>query len=159
MVRIASSVKRSRASDPRPSWRSAASNSEPPKWTWPTCWGGGEEGEGGEDAIPLIRARGDCEQTSLHLAPVLVSNSSHTLSLLCSLFRLSPDWLWGPLSIINLIQMIPTGALYFTFNQRNICLAMSATALKICLCLATSKKAVLDCFYKHFNKPRKTFLN
>jgi hypothetical protein len=51
--------------------------------------GGGEEGEGGEDAIPLIRARGDCEQTSLHLAPVQVSNSSHTLSPLVSLSPIS----------------------------------------------------------------------
>jgi hypothetical protein len=52
------------------------------------------------------------------------------------------------------------GALNFTFNRRNICLAISATVLKNYFCLATSKKkVVLNCFYMHFNRPRKTLLN
>jgi hypothetical protein len=52
------------------------------------------------------------------------------------------------------------GALYFTFNRRNICLAISAIALKkLFLFSYVEKKVVLDCFYIHFNRPRKTFLN
>jgi hypothetical protein len=42
--------------------------------------GRGEAGEGGGAAVPLIWVKGDCEQTGLHLPPVLVSYSSHTLS-------------------------------------------------------------------------------
>jgi hypothetical protein len=52
------------------------------------------------------------------------------------------------------------GPLYFSFNRRNICLAISATALnKIFLFSYVEKKIVLDCFNIHFNRPRKTFLN
>jgi hypothetical protein len=54
------------------------------------------------------------------------------------------------------------GALNFTFNRRNICLAISATALKklFMFTVATlKKKVVLDCFCIHFYRPRKTFLN
>ncbi len=51
------------------------------------------------------------------------------------------------------------GALNFTFNRRNICLAISATALKKFLFSYVEKKVVLNCFYMHFNRPRKTFLN
>ncbi len=51
-------------------------------------------------------------------------------------------------------------AFYFSFNRRNICLAMSATALKkLFLFSYVEKKLVLDCFYKHFNRSRKTFLS
>jgi hypothetical protein len=50
------------------------------------------------------------------------------------------------------------GALYFSFNRRNICLAISATALKkIFLFSYVDKKVVLDCFNIHFKRPRKTF--
>jgi hypothetical protein len=52
------------------------------------------------------------------------------------------------------------GAFYFSFNRRNICLAISATALKkIFFFSYVEKKVVLDCFNIHFNRPRKTFLN
>jgi hypothetical protein len=51
-------------------------------------------------------------------------------------------------------------ALYFTFNRRNICLEISVTALKkLFLFSYVEKKVVLDCFYIHFNRLRKTFLN
>jgi hypothetical protein len=50
------------------------------------------------------------------------------------------------------------GALNFTFNQQNICLAISATALKkLFLFSYLEKKFVLNCFYMHFNRPRKAF--
>ncbi len=50
--------------------------------------------------------------------------------------------------------------LNFTFNLRNICLAKSVTALKkLFLFSYVEKKVVLDCFYIHFNRPGKTFLN
>jgi hypothetical protein len=46
------------------------------------------------------------------------------------------------------------GPFYFTFNQRNICLAMSATALqKLFLLSYVEKKVVFDCFYINFNRP------
>ena len=52
------------------------------------------------------------------------------------------------------------GALNFTFNRQNICLAILATALKkLFLFSHVEKKVVLKCFYVHFNRPRKTFLN
>jgi hypothetical protein len=50
------------------------------------------------------------------------------------------------------------GALNFTFNRRNICFAISATALKkLFLFSYVKKKVVLNCFYMHFNRPRKTY--
>jgi hypothetical protein len=52
------------------------------------------------------------------------------------------------------------GAIYFNFDQQNICLAKSATALKKTFLFSyVEKKVVLDCFNIHFNRPRKTFLN
>jgi hypothetical protein len=52
------------------------------------------------------------------------------------------------------------GALYFSFNRRNICIAISATALKkIFMFSYVEKKVVLDCFNIYFKRPRKTFLN
>jgi hypothetical protein len=52
------------------------------------------------------------------------------------------------------------GALYFSFNRRNICLAISAIAhKKLFLFSYVEKKVVTDCFKIHFNRPRKTFLN
>jgi hypothetical protein len=52
------------------------------------------------------------------------------------------------------------GVLNFTYNRQNICLAISATALKkLFLFSYVEKKVVLHCFYMHFNRPRKTFLN
>ena len=52
------------------------------------------------------------------------------------------------------------GALNFTFNRRKICLAISATAQKnLFLFSYVEKKAVLNCFYMLFNRPRKIFLN
>jgi hypothetical protein len=52
------------------------------------------------------------------------------------------------------------GALNFTFNRQNNSLAISATALKkLFLFSYVEKKVVLNCFYMHFNRPRKTFSN
>jgi hypothetical protein len=44
------------------------------------------------------------------------------------------------------------GALYFTFNRRNICLAISVTTLQklFLFSYVDKKKVVLDCFYIHF---------
>jgi hypothetical protein len=57
-------------------------------------------------------------------------------------------------------KKIMFGALNSTFNRRNICLTISATALKkLFLFSYVEKKVVLNCFYMHLNRPRKTFLN
>jgi hypothetical protein len=49
--------------------------------------------------------------------------------------------------------------LYFSFNRRNICLAMSATRLKKLLLFSDELKTIiLHCFYINFNRPKKTFL-
>ncbi len=60
---------------------------------------------------------------------------------------------------INLIFFLFM-AFYFNFNRRNICLAMSSTALKKLFSFSyVEKKIVLDCFYIHFHRPRKTFFS